>query len=63
MGKGYKVAKFRIWLKRIKETLMEETKNTKDVYYEGLKHRRMDEYEIYKFGDYDVKRDYTKPKN
>ncbi|MGN6710411.1 glycoside hydrolase family protein [Anaerocolumna jejuensis] len=53
--------------KKIKETLMEETKNTKDVYYEGLKLRRMDEYEIYKFGDfvrdYDVKRDYTKPKN
>jgi hypothetical protein len=46
---------------------MEETKNTKGVYYEGLKLRRMDEYEIYKFGDfvrdYDVKRDYTKQKN
>jgi RHS repeat-associated protein len=53
--------------KKIKKTLMEETKNTKGVYYEGLKLRRMDEYEIYKFGDfvrdYDVKRDYTKQKN
>ena len=51
---------------KIRETLMEETKNTKGVYYEGLKLRRMDEYEILKFGDfvrdYDVKRDYTKPK-
>ena len=51
---------------KIIDTLMEETKNTKGVYYEGLKLRRMDQYEIYKFGgfvrDYDVKRDYTKPK-
>jgi hypothetical protein len=41
-------------------------KNTKGVYYEGLNLRRMDQNEIYKFGDfvrdYDVKRDYTKPK-
>jgi GH24 family phage-related lysozyme (muramidase) len=53
--------------KKIKKILMEEKKNTKGVYYEGLKLRRMDEYEIYKFGDfvrdYDVKRDYTKQKN
>ena len=46
---------------------MEETKNTKGMYYEGLELRRMDQYEILEFGDferdYDVKRDYTKPKN
>ena len=51
---------------KIQKILMEETENTKGVYYEGLKLRRMDEYEILKFGDferdYDVKRDYTKPK-
>jgi len=51
----------------ILETLMEETKNLDGVYYEGLKLRRMDQYEILKFGDfvrdYDVNRGFTKPKN
>lgn len=53
--------------KKILEILMEETKNLDGVYYEGLKLRRMDQYEILKFGDfvrdYDVNRDFTKPKN
>lgn len=52
---------------RILEVLMEETKNLKGVYYEGLKLRRMDQYEILKFGDfvrdYNVNRDFTKQKN
>lgn len=49
---------------KIITTLMEETKNLQGIYYDGLALRRMDEYEILKFGDfvrdYDVSRDYTK---
>lgn len=52
--------------KKIIDTLMEETYNLEHVYYEGLKLRRMDQYEILKFRDfvrdYDAERDYTKPK-
>lgn len=52
---------------RIREVLMEETYNLDGVKYDGLIKRRMDEYEILKFGDYerdeDIDRDYTKPKH
>lgn len=52
--------------KKIRKTLMEETRNKEGKYYEGLELRRMDEYEILKFGDferdYNIKRDYTKKK-
>lgn len=45
---------------------MEETLNKEGEVYDGLILRRMDEYEILKFGDferdYDIERDYTKPK-
>lgn len=51
---------------RIEKVLMEEVYNPNGEYREGLKLRRMDEYELLKFGDYerdyDVNRDYTQPK-
>ncbi|MDL2302460.1 hypothetical protein LJC58_08910 [Lachnospiraceae bacterium OttesenSCG-928-D06] len=39
------------------QTLKEETYNTKGIYYSGLELRRMDQYEIYKHGDYNRDRD------
>ncbi len=46
---------------------MEETKNSNDVYYKGLKLRRMEQYKNLKFGDfergYDANREYTKQSN
>lgn len=44
------------------QTLKEETYNTSGTHYPGLELRRMDQYEIYKHGDYnrdfDINRGY-----
>ena len=49
---------------KIIDVLMEETKNLAGVYYAGLKLRRMDQFEILKFGEFerddDINRDFTK---
>lgn len=49
---------------RIIQILKEETYNKKGVYYEGLKLRRMDEYDILRSNDfkreYDIERGYRK---
>ena len=47
---------------KVDEVLMEEVENKDGKYLEGLKRRRMDEYELLRFGDYekddDITRDY-----
>lgn len=44
----------------IVQTLQEETRNTQGVYYSGLELRRMDEYEILKYGDFERDYDITR---
>jgi GH24 family phage-related lysozyme (muramidase) len=50
---------------KVDKTLMEEVHNEKGIYYKGLELRRMDQYEILMFGDYersgDIDRDYKNP--